>query len=157
MQSQPTLWSVAHLARILASPETGAAWVMRVAVSCSSGYELLLSLDLLGPSLKTSLAYCRKTEDGRLAPCSGRWMNSGMGGPTEFLTLNTSEWPSDAEECSLSDTLEANGDMPQRYFLSSRACEGILRRAQNTGKTLPPEVQTALEVQAQSGPEKQGR
>ena len=29
-----------------------------------------------------------------------------MGSPTEFLTLNTSEWHKDAEECLLSDTVE---------------------------------------------------
>jgi hypothetical protein len=46
-----------------------------------------------------------------------------MGSPTEFLTLNTSEWPSDAAVCSLSDILET-GDVPQRYFLSAKACQG---------------------------------
>jgi site-specific DNA-cytosine methylase len=33
----------------------------------------------------------------------------------ECLTLSTSEWPSDAVACSLSDILET-GDVPQRYF-----------------------------------------
>jgi hypothetical protein len=67
-----------------------------------------------------------------------------MGSPTEFLTLNSSEWPKDADVCSLSDTLET-GDVPQRFFLSEKACQGILRRAEKRGKKLPPLLQAALE------------
>jgi hypothetical protein len=76
-------------------------------------------------------------EDGTLEPYSGAWSNSGMGSPTECLTLSSSEWPSDAAVCSLSDTLET-GDVPQRFFLSATACKGILRRAEKRGKELPP-------------------
>jgi hypothetical protein len=71
-----------------------------------------------------------------------------MGSRTEFLTLNTSEWPSDAAVCSLSDTLET-GDLPQRFFLSATACAGILRRAEKRGKSLPPSLKKALESVAQ--------
>jgi hypothetical protein len=70
-----------------------------------------------------------------------------MGSPTGFLTLNTSEWPSDAAVCSLSDTLET-GDVPQRFFLSAKACQGILRRAEKRGKKLPPLLREALEAVA---------
>jgi hypothetical protein len=66
-----------------------------------------------------------------------------MGSPTEFLTLSISEWPSAAAVCSLSDILE-NGDVPQRYFLSAKACAGILRRAEKRGKALPEPLQQAL-------------
>jgi hypothetical protein len=67
-----------------------------------------------------------------------------MGSRTEFLTLNTSEWHSAAAVCSLSDTLET-GDLPQRFFLSATACQGILRRAEKRGKQLPEQLQRALE------------
>jgi hypothetical protein len=70
-----------------------------------------------------------------------------MGSPTEFLTLNTSEWPSDAAVCSLSDVLET-GELPQRYFLSAKACRGILRRAEKRGKQLPPSLAEALQAVA---------
>jgi len=73
-----------------------------------------------------------------------------MGSPTEFLTLNTLEWHSDAEECLLSDTLEI-GDLPQRFYLSARACQGILNRAERRGKKLPPVLKDALECQASLG------
>ena len=64
-----------------------------------------------------------------------------MGSPTQFLTLNTSEWdhtlaPSLRDEgvCSLSDVLEANGSVPRRFYLSAKACQGILRRAAKRGR-----------------------
>jgi len=45
----------------------------------------------------------------------------------------------------LSDTLET-GDLPQRFFLSATACQGILRRAEKRGKKLPERLQQALEA-----------
>ena len=81
-----------------------------------------------------------------------------MGGPTGFLTLNMSEHAadptqcrSDAAVCSLSDILET-GDQLLRYSLSPKACVGILRRAGNRGKDLPPLLQHALEAVAGSEP-----
>jgi hypothetical protein len=94
-----------------------------------------------------SQAFCQVTEEKILEPSSGRWANSGMGSPTEFLTLNTSESHKDAEECLLSDTLEI-GDLPQRFYLSPKACKGILNRAEKRGKKLPPMLKEALEKQS---------
>jgi hypothetical protein len=75
-----------------------------------------------------------------------------MGSHIECLTLNTSEWPRDAAVCSLSDTLET-GDVPQRFFLSEKACQGILRRAEKRGKKLPNALRLALEnIVKVSGP-----
>jgi Site-specific DNA methylase len=107
---------------------------------------LVQLLAAIGPSGwfgRTSPASCHLTADGILEPSSGCWQNSGMGSPTEFLTLSTSEWPSDAAVCSLSDTLET-GDVPQRFFLSATACRGILRRAAKRGKSLPSALHEAL-------------
>lgn len=56
---------------------------------------------------------------------------------------NISEWPNAAVVCSLSQVLETDS-IPQRYFLSSMACAGILRRAAARGKTLPAPLQQAL-------------
>ena len=64
---------------------------------------------------------------------------------TEFLTLNTGESPSVAVESTLSSILQANA--PETYYLSARACEGILRRAERRGKELPPLLKMALEQQ----------
>jgi hypothetical protein len=62
---------------------------------------------------------------------------------TEFLMLNTGESPSVAVESTLSSILEENA--PEKYYLSAKACEGILRRAERRGKALPPMLKTALE------------
>ena len=64
------------------------------------------------------------------------------------LMLNISECPNDAVESSLSQVLETGGSTLQKYFLSARACAGILRRAATRGKTLPPALDAALKAQA---------
>ena len=61
---------------------------------------------------------------------------------TEFLTLNTGECPSVVVASTLSQILEANA--PEKYYLSAKACEGILRRAERRGKQLPPLLKDAL-------------
>jgi hypothetical protein len=93
---------------------------------------------------KTSPVSCRRMEDGTLVPLSEAWSNSGIARAGECLTLSTSEYPSDVEECSLSQVLET-GEIPQKFYLSQKACSGILRRAENRGKMLPPALQKALE------------
>ena len=66
----------------------------------------------------------------------------------ESWTAATTEWLNAAEECSLSQILEANA--PAKYFLSPRACAGILRRAERRGKKLPPLLEQALKSVCES-------
>lgn len=125
-------------------------WMTRAATSRS---HILPSLDAIAPAGwfgKMSPASCPATADGTLAPSSGAWANSGMGSHIECLTLSTPEHaafpercPSDGAVCSLSDILET-GDLPQRFFLTPRACAGILRRAETRGKDLPTMLLAAL-------------
>jgi hypothetical protein len=115
--------------------------------SCLPFFQSLINAAPSGLCGKMSPGYCRPTEEKILEPSSGRWANSGMGSPTGFLTLNTSESHNGAEECLLSDTLET-GDLPQRFYLSPKACRGILNRAERRGKKLPPMLKEALEQQA---------
>ena len=68
------------------------------------------------------------------------------GGP---LTPNISEWPNAAAVCSLSQVLEQTL-IPQRFFLSSTACAGILRRAEKRGKVLPAALMLALTAVSES-------
>ena len=63
-------------------------------------------------------------------------------------TLSIGEFPRGANASSLSQILQKREDVPQKYFLSPRACKGILRRAKERGKELPPELKAALERQA---------
>ncbi len=108
----------------------------------------LTSTGLVGLFGRTSLASCCQAEDGTLVPSSGRWGNSGTGSPTACWTHNTSEFPKDAVASSLSDILET-GDVPQQYYLSAKACAGILRRAEARGRSLPLSLRTALESAVQ--------
>ena len=65
---------------------------------------------------------------------------------TEFLTLNTGASPSEEAGSTLSEILLA--DVPEKYYLSPKACLGILRRASARGKELPEVLKKALERQA---------
>ena len=49
---------------------------------------------------------------------------------------------------TLSQILQAG--VPERYYLSPKACQGILRRASVRGKELPEVLRRALEKQAAS-------
>ena len=62
--------------------------------------------------------------------------------PGGSMTLNFGESPSVARESTLSQILDLNA--PEKYCLSSRACAGILRRAEKRGKTLPDMLRDAL-------------
>jgi DNA (cytosine-5)-methyltransferase 1 len=124
MSEQSTFWPEEHLASLSPSPVSERDWMTRVATSPSSLLDLLADSGPYGWCGRTSPVSCRSTTDGRLEPFSGCWSNSGMGSPTEFLTLNISEYPSDGVASSLSDILE-DGEVPQRYYLSGTACRGL--------------------------------
>lgn len=67
---------------------------------CSlSSHAALKPLLRNGSLSKTSPDCCPPTEDGTWLPSSGRWENSGMGGPTGCLTLSTTTWHSGASVC----------------------------------------------------------
>ena len=65
---------------------------------------------------------------------------------TEFSMLNTGPSPSEEQESTLSQILLA--EVPEKYYLSPKACLGILRRASVRGKELPEVLRKALERQA---------
>lgn len=66
--------------------------------------------------------------------------------PGEQWMPNTGESPNVAAASTLSQILQE--DAPQKYYLSAKACEGILRRAEKRGKALPPMLKEALEAQS---------
>ena len=61
-------------------------------------------------------------------------------------TLNTGVSPREGRVSSLSQILEDSP--PRKYYLSRKACLGILRRARERGKPLPPQLEAALKAQA---------
>ena len=61
---------------------------------------------------------------------------------------NSGASPRDAIESFLSQILQAHP--PKKYYLTTAACLGILRRAEERGKPLPKALDTALRIQAGS-------
>lgn len=103
------------------------------------------SSKLSGKSARETIAFLdmRKTsKDGK----NGRTLDSSW----EIIPLSlgedsmrkVGEFPKDASVSSLSSILEVN--VPDRYYLSVRACEGILRRSEQRGKQLDPLLKQAL-------------
>lgn len=71
--------------------------------------------------------------------------------PGEYSTRSFGESPRDAAVCFLSRILE--GDVPAKYYLSPKACQGILRRSKERGKELPEPLTAALIRQSVLNPE----
>ena len=93
-------------------------------------------------SLAATFPQRPKQEDGRMQVFLPDPNVSPHG---ESWTLNTSDSRNGAEECSLSQVLLGGGLIPQKYYLSARACLGILTQAKRRGKTLPASLKAALE------------
>ena len=145
---QLTLLSEEHLAKISASPESAPEWPESVDHWPSRISIWLMRCHRAGLLGKTFPVSFPAMKEKTSRSSSTHWANSGMGGPTECWTLNTSEFPSAAGESCLSDILET-GDLPLRYFLSQAACAGILRRADKRGRTLPVPLMRALTAVAE--------
>jgi hypothetical protein len=148
-------------------PASAAASKPTEAASTGRGMSLSESADLRGSSSKTSSAcspvtteeifsssyppssdakfLCLDMDGGLTQDLFGHpaWRSLGAS-----LTLNISDSPNDAAACSLSDILEA--EVPQKYFLSTRACAGILRRSEKRGVRLPERLRQALLVGSQT-------
>ena len=117
------------------------------AVSCSDFLRSLEVENLDGLSGKMFPGCFQATEEGILEPSSGGWGNWGTGGHTGSWTLRGSEFRNGDEGCSLLGVLETR-NVQQKYFLSQKACLGILRRAEERKKQLPEKLKNALEAVA---------
>lgn len=79
------------------------------------------------------------------------WLTSADYQPRGYcLTLNLSERPRVENPSRLSEVLEQDAD--ERFWLSAKACQGILNRAERRGKELPEELHDALVAQAHGLP-----
>ena len=146
--NQLTFWSEEHPAKPSQSQDLGKELPILEETSLSPMLDFLTTLNPNGSFGKMCQVSSVQMEEGILVASSGRWCNSGMGSPTECLTLNTLEGQEQCHngegESLLLDVLEV-GNIPPRFYLSHRACLGILRRAEKRGKSLPRSLQVALE------------
>lgn len=96
---------------------------------------------------KLPLFLCLK-EAGPMQDASAEWVTAEYPFPlpTDYTMHSFGESPSVERESRLSQILEDS--TPQKYYLSERACLGILNRASKRGKELPYELKVALERQA---------
>ena len=123
--------------------------LMEVEVACGlSLRELLESYfpDGLSSKMFPDCSLQSKEKISKLS--SNRWMNSGMVFRGECLTLKTSESPKDAKESLLSEVLETF--VPRKYYLTPRACQGIIKRVERTGKTIPTDLYKQIVEMANS-------
>lgn len=97
---------------------------------------------------KPLMCLCLKTAGGQsLGSSTMIWEDGALLG--EYMTHNIGESPNVAVESRLSAILE---ECPhQKYYLSSKACQGILTRATRRGKELPKPLLEALKNQIESG------
>lgn len=119
--------------------------------SLDSFMSLLDSLMKVAPALllsRTCQVSSRPTEEGTSESLFDRWPRSGMVLDGVYLTAGTSESPSHAQESSLSDVIETSS-VPEKYFLSPNAAQGIIRRVDRMGRKLFPPLREALEILAQ--------
>lgn len=106
---------------------------------------------ILEPCLKksqTPIFQCLQVVNGQ----PQEWLEGGRLTPLgESLMLNIGEYPNVENESTLSEILEDN--VPEKYYLSPKACLGILRRAKNKGRKLPDNLRIALEQKVAEGGE----
>ena len=98
-------------------------------------------------SRKPPILMCLKKAGQLGGATTMRWEDDGawLG---ECMMRNTGESPNAAVESRLSQILE---ETPQeKYSLSAKACQGILRRAERRGKDLPEPLKTVLLMQSES-------
>ena len=143
---QTSIWSSEDFpVRTSVWPELARDW-MEADLDRDSGSSSIELYQNCGPELrssKMSLVYLAATEDEILPPSFEGFQNSGICRPGECWTLSFSESHSAAGESFLWQVLET-APAP-KYYLSERACAGILRRAEKRGRELPENLKDALE------------
>lgn len=97
-------------------------------------------------SRKLPILKCLKRDGTHGEAITMRWEDDGawLG---ECMTRNTGESPNAAVVSRLSQILEATPQ--EKYCLSAKACQGILRRAERRGKDLPETLKAVLIQQSQ--------
>jgi C-5 cytosine-specific DNA methylase len=176
---QSTFLLPALPAKTLALPDAERVWLERAATCRSGLLNLFMHFGPQGCCSRTSLASLapfrtlrrikvhrqtiyEKASDGSLKTTTKltkevisdsfwpRFQTSGIQTSVgQCWTLSTSAWRNGASVCSLSQVLES-GPIPSQYYLTPKACQGILRRAEKRGKELPEALARALRAVADS-------
>ena len=92
---------------------------------------------------KTNKCQYLNLQNGKMQDASWETVTQ-LHGDSSMLSIEA--FPKEDNESTLSQILMEG--VPEKYYLSPKACQGILRRASSRGKTLPMVLQKALEKQA---------
>jgi len=106
--------------------------------SSSQTFPICLKLRKLG-----GVGYQTKEDGQSLDASTMKWESGALLG--EYMMPSFGECPREENVSRLSQILEDSA--PQRYYLSAKACAGILNRAERRGKELPEILKMALENQ----------
>lgn len=143
---QLILFAGAARARTSAWQEIAQDWLENKADYSLNLFASLKKLSRLGLSLRMSKIYYGQMTEEILQSSSFNWSNAGIASGGGYLMLNISESPNGESACSLSGILET--EAPQKYYLSPKACRGILIRANRRKKPLPPLLEAVIQAQA---------
>ena len=145
----PGIWSLKTYPESLPQTNIGTSKRSSRKLSESSGRTrpMFLYLTEDGPSQDAS--WVTETADARFPSLTDYMTHSFGERPCLMMTelQSTLEHRNGVSESRLSQILE---DSPHpRYFLSRKACMGILRRSKEKNKPLPPELESALLAQSE--------
>jgi hypothetical protein len=131
-------------AKTLALQEKGLDWLVpELDSSLMHSLSRRMSKQQLS-SWRMSQDFYQATTDAISESSSLVWPTQGIATSNGvFLIRSSSESPNAAVESSLSQVLET--EVSPKYSLSAKAAEGIIRRAERRGKTLPEPLKKALQ------------
>ena len=144
---QSTLFAEDFLVKTSQSQVVDEAWLENGLQCGLSLEESLKVLHQSGLLLKMFPVYSLHRVVETFPPSFKGWQRSGMVWAGEFWTAKVLDLPNGAKECLLSGVLEAQVDA--RYYLTPKACAGIIERASARGKPIPEPLLTALKNRAQ--------
>ena len=97
--------------------------------------------------------FCKIKDADLSVTKSEKWTKAGeiMGEnfSVAYRTFDAQYWGVPQRRMRVYLVADFEGGVPQKYYLSQKACLGILRRASERGKKLPKVLETALKKQAQ--------
>jgi hypothetical protein len=136
---------VDFLAKTFPLLESEQGWRDRVVDFSGKSADSLTKQERKTLSSKMCLVYFPQIREEIWPVSLKRWSSAGIASLGGCLMLNSSEFPKDGAESSLSDVLETQGDHLKKYSLSQKAAQGILRRSNKGKGQLPSQLQKLLE------------
>jgi tRNA G37 N-methylase Trm5 len=134
MESSP----VDFLAKTFPLLESEQGWQDRVVDFSGKSAESLTKHERRLLSSKMCLVFFHQITEEIWPSSLKRWSSAGIASLGGCLMLNTSEFPKEGAESSLSDVLETKGDHLKKYSLSAEGRAGYLAKSNEQRKDILP-------------------